>query len=130
MHFKHHLFFFLKCGKCPGPDPPPKMWNFPHFYYFFLTGSLTQEHNAILTSDDHKLLSANPHPCSQLRDNALHPRLAACVTLLEEEGGDQEEAATVPELETGNKEPGTKWGWMKEDDRSVGSTKYRLSIFW
>ena len=75
-----------------------------------------------MTSDDHKLLSANPDPCSQLRDNAQHPRLAACGTLLEEEGGDQEEA-TVPE-------PGTKWGWMKEDDRSVGSTKYRLSIFW
>ena len=50
--------------------------------------------------------------------------------LLVEESGSQEVAATVPELETGNKEPGTKWGWMKEDDRSVGSTKYRLSIFW
>ena len=76
-------------------------------------------------------IESNPDPCSQLRDNAQHPRLAACGgTLLEEEGGSQEEAATVPELETGNKEPGTKWGWMKEDDRSVGSTKYRLSIFW
>ena len=33
--FKHHFFFFLKCGKCPGPEPLPQMWNFPHFFFFF-----------------------------------------------------------------------------------------------
>ena len=32
MHFKHH--FFLKCGKCPGLEPPPQMWNFPLFFFW------------------------------------------------------------------------------------------------
>ena len=37
MHFKHNLFsifiFFLKCGKCPGLDPP-QVLNFPHFFFW------------------------------------------------------------------------------------------------
>ena len=33
MHFKHH-FFFLKCGKCSGPDPPPPNVEFSTFFFF------------------------------------------------------------------------------------------------
>jgi len=57
-------------------------------------------------------------PNIKLRDNAQHPGLP---DIFEDVIGAQEVMA---------RERDSKWGWMKEDDISVGVTKNRLSIFW
>ena len=53
-------------------------------------------------------------PCPKLRDNALHPALAVS------------NGFECQSIENEN----NKWNWMKEDDKSAGRTKYRLSMFW
>jgi len=55
-------------------------------------------------------------PNIKLRDNAQHPGLPNIF----------EDVIAAQEVRTRE----SKWGWMKEDDISVGVTKNRLSIFW
>jgi len=53
-------------------------------------------------------------PCQWLPDNALHPGLPL-----------------VSECEVKDvKKEDNKWSWMRDEDQSVGRTKYRLSMYW
>jgi len=55
-------------------------------------------------------------PNIKLRDNALHPGLPIVLEL--------EDDLMIEDVVD------NKWGWMKQDDSSVGMAKYRLSMFW